>query len=93
MSQKLPEPRFDINAIDMRQGTRRIVSGDFHHGKARPGWFVRYIPKRIKRVIIVDRLGVGKATSAGNICKINAVGRMALLHAGFAEMPVVQDND
>ena len=82
------------HGVARRQRARRIFGIDFQHEQARP--FGRAMqrsaqgldPRRIRR-----HAGLGKAAGRSHRGEIEPAAGMAPLHAGLAEMPVVDHGD
>src|SRR5690606_9802321 len=88
-----PEAVLDERAIARRQLARRLGGLDENPGKGQAGAGLHPMRKLLVAVERIDRECIGDAEASGDRDEIGAEARMAALHAGLAEMPIVEHDD
>ena len=84
----------DVNGVARRQGSRQILRLDFYDVETRPQGAIRdRLSNRIHPRLIGDNVGLREARGACDRREIDTEAGMAHLHAGFAIMAVVEDDD
>src|SRR5215467_721595 len=93
-SQMGAKPVLDMNGIARRQRARRVLGLDLDHKKARPrGRRMQRARNLLDAFHVAYHAGILEAAGPRHRCEIKAMPGMAQLHAGLAEMVVVDDHD